>query len=230
MPSCSMPTNKVSRESMDLSQATNFFEDDLLLIAQRIETDQEEFADIEKRWLAARGRDGITLLMFAVLNKKFRSIRGLLKAGADVRLEVDRLGSPIRLAALSNDPRILQAMFQGGASPDETISDGTPVFFSAVCEGHDEVIDLFLVEGVDLSRQDIVGNTVVHEALFYQKFARSLKLVKMLKDVDVLNKQGLSIAALTRRFIEKRKNDPENLAILNEMLRVVQQKSRVGLK
>lgn len=207
---------------MDLSNAENFFNGDLLKIARKIERNESNFDDVAKVWVSARGRDGVTLLMFAVINKKYDSILGLVRAGADVTMDVPKLGSPIRLAAISDDPRIMQAMLEGGVSPNTTLSGGTPILFSAVCEGHDQVVNELMKAGVNVNSISVTGNTVVHEALFCQKFERALKMLDLLEDPDAVNCQALSPADLATRFL----NSPRIGAQHHEVLKAIIRKTR----
>lgn len=95
-------------------------------------------------------------------------------------------------------------------------------------DGHDAVLDVFFQFGVQIEMQCKVGNTVVHEALFSNKFERALRLLERFKKRHWSNKRGQTIEHLVRRFLDRTnlgsKEGRAREAILRRMLTLIEGK------
>lgn len=116
------------------------------------------------------GAQDMTLLFFAVQCAKDRSqhqldiIRELVRAGADPLQEVPDLGSVAEVSATSPYPVYMQALLEGGMSPNAKVKD-RPVFFRAASDNTISTLALMVKKGANINQGDSLGRPVLMHAL-----------------------------------------------------------------
>ena len=114
----------------------------------------------------ARGRKNMTLLWYAIKGKHYDAVRELVALGSKVDANGAKpLGTPL-YHALVHDPRLLQAMLDGGLSPDHQNDDGTSLLQRAmISNSAAEQVELLVERGANVNSQDSIGGTAFYEAL-----------------------------------------------------------------
>lgn len=111
----------------------------------------------------ARWPSGYTPLHIAIRDERFRFIRALIEAGADVELP-DREGKTPLRAAIEQFPNAVPLLLWAGADPNARDADGnTLLHLPKVCD--DEIIRLLIIAGGDTNARDKYEETPLHRAI-----------------------------------------------------------------
>jgi ankyrin repeat protein len=106
--------------------------------------------------LHARGDQQITLMWFALLQENIDAVRTLVELGVHPNESpVEGGGTPLGQALRHKDTHYLEAMLDGGLSPnDDTDNDGNekdyPLIFSTITSGTLEHVKLLVERGADI--------------------------------------------------------------------------------
>lgn len=140
----------------------------------------------------ARGQDNVTLLEWAIWNRRADSLAALLLAGIDPAAPGMDGESVAHLAASVDDPRYLQVLIEHGAPIDLIGGQAarTPLF-RAVQSRRDAQFDLLLAAGADINRTDAMGNTLLHVAAEVGDAGRVLQLLQAGAQHDRANVRGV---------------------------------------
>lgn len=113
----------------------------------------------------ARGRDGATLLVQAIVDGQRDSALALLDAGADPDLPARGGETPVHAAAFARDPALLALVLARGGTPDvaNPTTGATPLMAAILGPGVDRVGAL-LDAGADPAIADRLGDTPLHVA------------------------------------------------------------------
>lgn len=116
------------------------------------------------------GAQDMTLLFFAVQSAtektphELRIICELVKAGADPLQSVPDVGSVAEVLATSPYPVYMQALLDGGMSPDAEVME-RPVFFRAASDNTIATLALMVKRGANINLSDSLGRSVLMHAL-----------------------------------------------------------------
>lgn len=115
--------------------------------------------------LDARGDKDVTLLQWAILNRKPDAFSALLDAGADPRIAGISRNSAIHTAARVNTSTFLETLLQRDVPVDlpHAATQETPLA-AAVGAGRHSNIEVLLAAGADVDAADRMGNTPLHVA------------------------------------------------------------------
>jgi ankyrin repeat protein len=141
----------------------------------------------------ARGRDGVTVAQWALLNQSARGLGGLLENGADPSLADSSGTTVVHYAALANDPEYLEVLLAHKADPNTPngVTRATPLV-PALMGNREENFRALLAAGADPNAPDRMGDTPLHVAAKINAFARVLDLLKAGADPAATNKQGVN--------------------------------------
>lgn len=170
----------------------------------------------------AAGKDGVTMLQWAVFEHEPRSLETLLTLGADV--EQPGLGGSTVLhsAAIGRSPRHLEILLAAGADPDvRHARTGRTPLMGAVGMRTDEHFSMLLEAGADVTLADNMGLTALHLAAMVNAHTHVLELLERGADpeaesvvgatfqdffwrtpVDVLNEEALEGRRLVAEWLE----------------------------
>lgn len=145
----------------------------------------------------AHGQDNVTLLEWAIWNRRADSLAALLQAGLDPAIPGMDGESVAHLAASVDDPRYLQVLIGHGAAVDLTGGKAgrTPIF-RAVQSRRSAQFELLLAAGADINRSDAMGNTLLHVAAEVGDAGRVLQLLEAGAHPDATNSRGVSFQTL----------------------------------
>jgi len=141
--------------------------------------------------LSARGDDGVTLLEWAIWNRKPASLSALLEAGADPAAPGMDSETVAHMAAMSDDPQYLRVLIAHDAPVDLVSARGgrTPIF-RAVQSRRSDQFDQLVKAGADIRRADSMGNSLLHVAAQVNDADRVLQLLQLGVDPNFTNSRG----------------------------------------
>jgi ankyrin repeat protein len=141
--------------------------------------------------LTARGDDDVTLLEWAIWNRKPASLSALLEAGADPAATGMDNETVAHMAAMADDPQYLQVLIAHDAPVDLVSARGgrTPIF-RTVQSRRDAQFDLLVKAGADIRRTDSMGNSLLHVAAQVNDADRVLQLLQLGVDPNASNSRG----------------------------------------
>lgn len=125
------------------------------------------------------GRERMTLLWHAVRGRHYDAVRELVALGADPDANgVPPLGTPLQ-HALTHDRRLLQAMLDGGMSPNRQTAEGITLLQRAMIgDGAEERVRLLVERGADVNLRDRIGGSALSEAIDARKPELALYLLE----------------------------------------------------
>lgn len=201
----------LSNGSAMTSPETYFSGSQLLLAKVIVSGDRNAVASLAKETeLNKPGRQDMTLLFYA-LNaarkkdaKHLNVITELVKAGANPLQEVAGLGSVANVAASSDSSVFIEALINGGMSPN-AMSFDQPIIFSAANENSFEVLKFLLDSGANVNEVDTVGKSVLMEAMAGMQLDQVEYLLKKGANPNLASVVGLNFPEML-----KNKFDQEN--------------------
>ncbi len=184
------PETYFDRPALELAEAVR--KSDLAVIRQ-----QAPHLDLNHVY-----KESMTFLFYAMLCKQPKAVTELIKAGANPQQVREDFGSPLGLAASSNDSKYLAAMLDAGVSPNIVNSQGTPLLFETVIPVTMDNLKLLVERGANFNATtDSLGETAIYEALTYSNYDHVEYLIKKGARLDIPDANGVTFAyALERRF------------------------------
>ncbi len=139
----------------------------------------------------ARGRSGVTLTQWALLNRSAKGLGGLLDNGADPALADSSGQTVMHYAAMANDAAYLEVLLAHGADPNTPhgVTRATPLV-PALMANRDVQFRRLLAAGADPNRADRMGNTPLHVAAKILARGRVLDLLRAGADPRATNSTG----------------------------------------
>lgn len=185
----------------------NYFDGQYLKAARLIDEDNElQFkAILPALKVDAPGREQMTLLWYAIVHKKYDAIRDLIAAGSQPDEQgVEGLGSALYFALTSDDTRLLQAMLDGGLSPDFQDSDGSNLLQRSIIgeRGFDRV-RLLVERGANINLRDSLGDTALNEAIDSLEPKIAIYLIQHGANVTGRDVNGFSTAWAVQSTIDQ---------------------------
>ncbi|WP_158601688.1 ankyrin repeat domain-containing protein [Solilutibacter pythonis] len=140
--------------------------------------------------LNAQGRDGVTLLEWAVLNKRPGSLKALLEVGANPSQQGLDGETVIHLAAQADDLVYLQTLLKAGADANALSRSQTNALVSALDAARKDHLSMLLEAGAKPDQANLVGYTPLHAAAMLRDYDSVLVLLKHGADPRARSKNG----------------------------------------
>ena len=139
----------------------------------------------------SRGRDGVTVSQWALMNKSLKGLAALLEGGADPSLADSSGETVVHYAAKTNVPVYLEILLKHGADANTPngVTRATPLV-PALMAQREENFRMLLAAGADPNAPDRMGDTPLHVAAKINAFARALDLLKAGADPRATNQRG----------------------------------------
>lgn len=183
--------------------ASKFFKGHYLLMAQAIErNDMEQLKQLAQgQDLTLKGEKDMDLMWFAIARENFDAIRTLVELGVNPDAQTAQgLGSALHFAFMKDDTRFLQAMLDGGLSPNHRHPGHKLMLQRGVEAGLDHV-KLLLERGTRIDDRDSIGGTALTEAISYRSPDIAIYLVSQGADFNTYKTIGSSPAWATHLAI-----------------------------
>lgn len=150
----------------------NFFHGTQLTLAQDIFNSNFNSIGLHAKntELNKPGKEDMTLLFYAFQsaserkNSQLKIMSELVRLGADPLQRIPDMGSVAGVAARTESPLYMQALLNGGMSPDVKIKN-TPIIMMAADDERIPTMDLLIKKGADIDQRDSLGATALMAAL-----------------------------------------------------------------
>jgi len=145
---------------------TDFFKPDMVELIRAIEKGDESKARslIDSGLsLNVHGDEGITPLLWLIMQKDKPAMQLAIKLGADPDFARSNGDTAITMTAGGNDDELLQILLKGGGGPNAVDRNGHPALFAAVANERKAQIDMLMRFGADINLTDQSGaNSALH--------------------------------------------------------------------
>lgn len=143
--------------------------------------------------LSTKGDKNVTLLQWALLNKRLDSMKALLDLGADPLQPGMDSDTVVHMAAMANDGAYLSELLARKVNPNvaNPVSGAGPLRAALMGE-RDEQFRALLAAGADPDMADRMGNTPLHVTGQINEPARALDLLNAGADPMARNAQGVT--------------------------------------
>lgn len=139
----------------------------------------------------ATGKDGVTLLQFAILNERLEPLRALLEAGADAEKLGDGGRSAVHSAAFTGDAEFLDALLDADADPNVRDRTGATPLVTAILNTSGAPLSRLLEEPeLDVNLADANDDAPIHTAARTNAGATILTLLQRGADPRATNSGG----------------------------------------
>ncbi|MBF5006799.1 ankyrin repeat domain-containing protein [Diaphorobacter caeni] len=208
---------------MKTTNPEQFFDGRMLEMAQAIQS--KDMARL--RQLAAgqnlnqAGRQDMTLLWFAIQPDQLNmeAVKTLVSLGADPSAQpIKDFGSPLDFAFMSRkNPddtlglKLLQAMLDGGMSPNNTAGGSMTLLQKAARSGNAFALDmvkLLLQRGADINARDRIGGSALYDSMTSQNPHIAQYLVQQGAKVDTYTVNGVTVGWSMKLRLERLQPGP----------------------
>jgi ankyrin repeat protein len=143
-----------------------------------------------------QGKEGVTPLLWLLLQQDKRGFETLLKAGADPNVNPTKTQNVIVVAAAIEDSDYLELLFKHDANPNIiAVRDQTPLM-KAANNGRIKNMALLLKYGADINQQVFDGTTALLSAATQDEYEAVLYLLEKGADFNVSRNTGGTLAYL----------------------------------
>ena len=161
------------------------------------------------------GRQDMSLLWFAMQPDQLNTeaVKTLVSLGADPAANpIKDFGSPLDYVFMSRKSpgdttglKLLQAMLDGGMSPNKTEPDGTTLLQMAAGPGSASlaIVQLLLQRGADINARDSLGRTALHQSITADHTDIALYLVQHGAKADTYTVNGATIGWLVKLTLDR---------------------------
>jgi ankyrin repeat protein len=198
--------------SMFKSGPEKFFEDQQLYAARAIaDGDMKRLRAVARPSEIDRpGKKGMTLLWFAIQEKRFDAIEVLVSLGSNPDQQVVQgLGTPFLHALEVEDLRFLTAMLDGGLPVNQVRDGGESLLYRAAGPhgrtfGH---VELLVQRGADVNLPRDNGETPIFSAILTMEPERARYLAEHGADVNVSTSGGVTPGWAIHSIIQRQQPD-----------------------
>ena len=192
-------------------RAEEFFEGKPLEMAKAM--DANDMATFRKLAplvdLAAPGRKSMTLLWYALQldPPNFKAIETIIRLGVNPDEQiVQGIGSALDFALLNNDLRYLQAMLDGGLSPNHQQPKFELMLQRAMKQGGLPHVKLLVERGADVNMHTGIGRTALFTSIGTHQPEIAAYLINHGADVHATNTGGVTIAWAVHSVINRQQS------------------------
>ena len=166
------------------------------------------------------GRQDMSLLWFAMQPDQLNTeaVKTLVSLGADPAANpIKDFGSPLDYVFMSRKSpgdttglKLLQAMLDGGMSPNKTEPDGTTLLQMAAGPGSASlaIIQLLLQRGADINARDRIGGSALYDAITSENPHIAQYLVQHRAKVDTYTVNGVTMGWSVKLRLDRMQPGP----------------------
>ncbi|WP_248588024.1 ankyrin repeat domain-containing protein [Dickeya zeae] len=178
-------------------QASELFQPPMATLLQTIRKGDEVEA---RRQLAQglnlniQGKEGITPLLWLMMQQDKDGARLALKLGADPNFRTGTGTTAVNMAAGAKSPEWLKMMLDAGGDPNSLDHNKVPALFSAINEERWADIKLLVERGADVNLTDGQKTTSAHYAAYINQYEIAYWLIEHGANVNTYSATGASLA------------------------------------
>ena len=195
-----------------MMKLTDFFKPEMVELIRAIEKGDEIRARAlveQDLSLNIHGDEGITPLLWLIMQKDKPGMRLAIKLGADPDFADPNGDSPVVFAAGANDDELLLILLEGGGDANAADSDGDPAMFAAVAEERVEQIKLLMRFGGDINLTNRSGENSALHAAYINRFEMVHYLIEQGVDYTGRDDGRADIAWLVHEGLTENLLNPE---------------------
>ncbi|UCZ76009.1 hypothetical protein LHK94_03110 [Dickeya zeae] len=177
--------------------------------------------------LNIHGKEGITPLLWLVMEKDKSATQLALKLGADPNFCAGNGNNAVNMVAGAKSPEWLKMMLDAGGDPNSMDANKSPVLFSAINESRWDDIKLLVERGADLNLEDAQKRNSALYAAYINEYETVYWLIEHGAKVDTYSATGGSLAWRVHDSLSIVANNSPNYSWL---LKVKQQLQQRGIK
>ncbi|MEI7255281.1 ankyrin repeat domain-containing protein [Dickeya dadantii] len=211
-------------------QASEFFKPPMVKVLSSIQKGDEAAARQQLAQglnLNVLGEEGITPLLWLVMQQDQAGARLALKLGADPNFRTGTGSSAVNMVAGAKSPEWLRMMLDAGGDPNSMDANKSPVLFSAINESRWDDINLLVDRGADLNLEDAQKRNSALYAAYINEYETVYWLIEHGAKVDTYSATGGSLAWRVHDSLSIVANNSPNYSWL---LKVKQQLQQRGIK
>ena len=144
------------------------------------------------------GKQHMSLLAVAMINRNKEAMRQLLAMGADPNRRTPDGESAVDLAAGADDPEFLQIVLRGGGNPNIRNATNEPATFTAASQRRWQNLYFMIDRGADLGARDPGGNTILLYCAKLDEFEPIPTLIDRGADYLSANGNGVRLADVVK--------------------------------
>ncbi|WJM85388.1 ankyrin repeat domain-containing protein [Dickeya chrysanthemi] len=211
-------------------QASEFFKPPMVNVLSSIQKGDEAAARQQLAQgvnLNVLGAEGITPLLWLMMQQDQAGARLALKLGADPNFRTGTGTTAVNMAAGAKSPEWLKMMLDAGGDPNSMDANKSPVLFSAINESRWENINLLVERGADLNLEDAQKRNSALYAAYINEYETVCWLIEHGAKVDTYSATGGSLAWRVHDSLSIVANNSPNYSWL---LKVKQQLQQRGIQ
>ncbi|ACT07644.1 Ankyrin [Dickeya chrysanthemi Ech1591] len=211
-------------------QASEFFKPPMVNVLSSIQKGDEAAARQQLAQgvnLNVVGAEGITPLLWLMMQQDQAGARLALKLGADANFRTGTGTTAVNMAAGAKSPEWLKMMLDAGGDPNSMDANKSPVLFSAINESRWENINLLVERGADLNLEDAQKRNSALYAAYINEYETVCWLIEHGAKVDTYSATGGSLAWRVHDSLSIVANNSPNYSWL---LKVKQQLQQRGIQ
>jgi uncharacterized protein len=170
------------------------------------------------------GREGMTLLFYAISEEQYDAVRELVEAGANPYSEIAGFGSPMSVAVEQESPRMLEALLAGGANPNGNFTADTPLLFKAVMQQDVAFTKAFIKAKVNADLKDSLKETAIFTATRVGSFDSALALIEYGASTDLTETNGVSYAWTVHKAVDRFPADSDQGKKIRKIKAILEQR------
>jgi len=157
------------------------------------------------------GDEGITPLLWILIQKDQKAIQRTLDLGADPNFKDGDGDSAVNLVARDHDAKWLKMLLEAGGNPNAIDSNGMPVMFDAIGGESWDNINMLLEYGADVNLKDRSGRNSALYPAFIMKYEFVYYFIQKGADPFVYSSGGANLAWRVYEVFEDGIVGPDNV-------------------
>ncbi|AJC65738.1 ankyrin repeat domain-containing protein [Dickeya zeae] len=178
-------------------QASEFFKPPMVNVLSSIQKGDEAAARQQLSQgvnLNVLGAEGITPLLWLMMQQDKAGARLALKLGADPNFRTGTGSTAVNMAAGAKSPEWLKMMLDAGGDPNSLDHNKVPALFSAINEERWADIKLLVERGADVNLTDGQKTTSAHYAAYINQYEIAYWLIEHGANINTYSATGASLA------------------------------------
>jgi len=191
---CTFLPNAIGGKNM---KAELFFEAKMVQLLKSIQKNDMSTAKqliAEGVDLNVIGDEGITPLLWLIIQKDQKAVQRALDLGADPNFKDGDGDSAVNFVAGGDDPARLKMLLAAGGDPNSIDSSGKPALFDAIGEGRWDDIKTLLEYGADVNLKDRSGVNSALYPTYIMKYEFAYYFIQKGADPFVYSSGGANLA------------------------------------